>query len=266
MTVVMAKAPRYVSYWENAPGQIMPPYVALALVSMHRALGDRFMLLTPKMLSGSIAPSVLNKRWAFEPLPFTLATGIEEIVAKSDFIRMSWVQQHGGVWLDADTLMLSDPTENLFPDGVSAKLHWHSECLFGSLPGNPLLAKALETGLTQDQHAWGNPGCIKDLITLAPDQVVSISGEHIDPGYRPLYNFSSCEVMRRTDLSVEHFLLRPVAILKLYNTYFRRTANDIESVDAFLANGSLLSRLFLHIEPDRHYWFEESKRLMAELS
>ena len=265
MNSAVTHMPRYVSYWENAPGQTMAPYVALALVSMRRALGDRFLLLTPQMLENAIDPAVVDKRWAFEPLSFTLATGIEEIVAKSDFIRMAWVQQHGGVWLDADTLMLGDPTDILFPDGLTTKLHWHSECIFGSQPGNPLLARALAIGLAKERHAWGNPGCIKDLVPQAPEQVINISGECIDPGYRPQYNFTSCEVMHRTDLAVDSFLLRPVALLKLYNTYFRRTANRIESVAEFLANGSLLTRLYLHIEPDVGYWLAESERLMDEL-
>ena len=72
--------------------------------------------------------------------------------------------------------------------------------------------------------------------------------------------------MHRTDLAVDSFLLRPVALLKLYNTYFRRTASRIESVAGFLANGSLLARLFLHIESDVGYWLDESERLMDELA
>lgn len=75
----------YVSYWENAPGQTMPAYVALALVSMHRALGERFLLLTPRTVSEHIDADIMNKAWAFEPLSFTLANGIEAIVAKSDY-------------------------------------------------------------------------------------------------------------------------------------------------------------------------------------
>ncbi|MGI0586392.1 hypothetical protein ACRCOW_32950, partial [Pseudomonas aeruginosa] len=84
----------------------MPAYVALALVSMRRALGERFQLLTPRSVQGLIDPRILGKPWSFEPLPFTLAEGIEAIVAKSDFIRMAFVHQHGGAWVDADTLFL----------------------------------------------------------------------------------------------------------------------------------------------------------------
>lgn len=254
---------RYVSYWENAPGQVMPAYVALALVSMRRALGERFQLLTPRTVQDLIAPRILDKPWAFEPLPFTLAEGIEAIVARSDFIRMAFVHRYGGAWVDADTLLLCDPTSLLFPAGLSHKLHWYGECIFASQPGNPLLARALATGLEAGAHAWGNPGRIKDIVDQFGDEVVPIAGDIVDPGYRPRYNFASCEVMRRRDVSVVDFLVRDTAILKLYNTYFRRTSTRIESVEEFLSGGTLLANLFLHIEADRGYWIGESERLMG---
>lgn len=58
----------------------MPAYVALALVSMRKALGERFLLLTPRTINYLIDDRILGKAWAFEPLPFTLADGIEAIV------------------------------------------------------------------------------------------------------------------------------------------------------------------------------------------
>ncbi|MEW3423886.1 glycosyltransferase, partial [Pseudomonas aeruginosa] len=76
-------------------------------------------LLTPGTVLDLIDPRILGKAWAFEPLPFTLAKGIEAIVAKSDFIRMAFVHRHGGAWVDADTLFLRDPTSALFPAGLS---------------------------------------------------------------------------------------------------------------------------------------------------
>lgn len=145
----------------------MPAYVALALVSMRRALRDRFFLLTRRSVPQLIDSRILEKSWAFEPLPFTLADGIETIVAKSDFIRMAFVHLYGGAWLDADTLLFRDPTSVLFPDGLSHKLHWHSECIFASNPGNPLLATALAKGMDGGAHAWGNPGCIKGIVAQA---------------------------------------------------------------------------------------------------
>ena len=257
---------RYVSYWENAHGQAMPAYVALALVSMRRALGERISLLTPRTVKDLIDPRILDKAWVFEPLPFTLAEGIEAIVAKSDLIRMAFVHRYGGAWVDADTLFFRDPTNALFPTGLSHKLHWHSECIFASQPGNTLLARALATGMDGGAHAWGNPGRIKNIVAEADCRLVPIAGDAIDPGYCPRYNFASCEVMRRQDVNVEDFLRTDVTMLKLYNTYFRRTTECMESVEEFLAGGTLLAKLFLHIEADLGYWLGESEQLMESVS
>ncbi|MFF6677594.1 hypothetical protein ACET4X_27335 [Pseudomonas aeruginosa] len=133
-------------------------------------------------------------------------------------------------------------------------------------PGNPLLARALSTGLEGGAHAWGNPGRIKDIVAQSADELVPIAGNVIDPGYRPRYNFASCEVMRRQDVNVADFLVRDAAMLKLYNTYFRRTAKRMESIEEFLSGGTLLAKLFLHIEADRGYWLGESERLMGAVS
>lgn len=258
---------RYVSYWENAHGQAMPAYVALALVSMRRALGGRFFLLTQRTVPDLIDSRILDKDWAFEPLPFTLAEGIEAIVAKSDFIRMAFVHRYGGAWVDADTLLFRDPTNALFPTGLSHKLHWYSECIFASQPGNPLLDRALASGLDGSAHAWGNPGRIKDIVAQADcDLVEHIANEVVDPGYYPPYNFARCDVMGRQDVSVENFLRKDVTMLKLYNTYFRRTAGRVESVEEFLVGGTLLAKLFLHIESDSGYWLGESELLMESVS
>ncbi len=252
----------FVSYWETAAGQSMPPWIALALVSMQRALGDRFILLTPDGLERCIDASILGKVWRFEPLTFSMDKEIQAIVARSDFIRMAYVHRHGGAWIDADSILLRDPTSLMFPAGLDERLHWHSECLFAALPGNVQLAEALATGLAVEAHAWGNPGGIKEIVARSPNQQVPISYAVCDPGYRPLYNFASCAVMRRKDIAVSDFLLRDVSLLKLYNTWFKRTATCDESVAEFLDEVTLLSRIFLHIEPDRGYWLGECERLI----
>lgn len=128
--------------------------------------------------------------------------------------------------------------------------------------GKPLLARALATGLEGGAHCWGNPGRIKDIVAQSADELVPIAGDVVDPGYRPRYNFASCEVMRRQDVSVADFLVTDATMLKLYNTYFRRTARRMESVEEFLSGGTLLAKLFLHIEADPGYWLGESERLI----
>jgi Glycosyltransferase sugar-binding region containing DXD motif len=258
------QAIRYVSYWETALGTFMPPYVALAIVSMQRALGNAFQLLTPQSLPSLIGTDFQLKSWDFEPLAFEMMDGIKSIVAKSDYIRMAYVHQHGGVWLDADTVLFGDPTISLFPVGLTAKLHWHSEALFGSRKGNALLGQALNAALRQKEHTWGDPGGIKAIVAHTPEQLLIIPANILDPGYRPLYNFSTCEVMRSCEVNVDEFITAPnVKLLKLYNTYFTRTSTQQTTVAQFLREGTLLAKLFLHIDSNPSYWIDRTDALMA---
>ena len=93
-----------------------------------------------------------------------------------------------------------------------------------------------------------------------------IPGEIVDPGYLPRYSFANCEVMRRKDVDVADFLRRDVSVLKLYNTYFRRTSARLETVAEFLTGETLLAKLFLHLEADCVYWQVEVEQLMDELA
>lgn len=79
--------------------------------------GGRLLLLTPRTVENYLGPEILDRGWTFESLAFTLADGIETIIAKSDFIRMAFVHRYGGIWVDAGTWFLRDPTEAIFPMG-----------------------------------------------------------------------------------------------------------------------------------------------------
>ena len=241
----------------------MPPYVALALVSIKRVLGESFLLLTNESAPEYIGTDYLSKRWNFTTLGFDFAPSIAAIVAKSDFIRMAYVYQHGGVWMDADTIVLNDPTSSIFSTELTAKLHWRNEAFFGSRPGHRLLGQAVVNALEAGTHDWGNPGDIKGLISRQPDLVAPILYHWFDPGYRPPYNFTNCEVMRGTEVQVDKFLTNPdINLLKLYNTYFSRTTALQWSVSDFLQSNTLLARLFLHLEPDMNYWVSEANTLI----
>ena len=236
---------QFVSYWETAPGATMPPHIALSIVSIRRALGDSFLLLTPQSTPTFIGHDHLRKKWRFDYLGFKLSPDIESIVARSDFIRMAYVYRYGGVWIDADTLLLKNPTARLFPEGLTHKLHWLSEALFASLPGNPLLGRAVASSLCERAHKWGDPGGIKEIVTQSPEQLTIIPGSTVDPGYRPLYNFATCDVLRQRNLPAQEFLINDIDILKLYNTYISRTTSKQQTVEEFLADGTLLAKIFL---------------------
>lgn len=88
---------KFVSYWENAPGRSMPAYVALSLAWSRHVLGQDFLLLTPRTAPDFIGHDHLRKHWRFQQLPFEGDEAVLSVVAKSDFIRMAYVLQHGGV-------------------------------------------------------------------------------------------------------------------------------------------------------------------------
>lgn len=248
---------QYVTYWETAPGRAMPAYVALSLASLKRVLGDQLLFLTPRNTPDYIGHAYLEKDWQFSGLEFDGCSAITSIVAKSDFIRMAYVYQRGGIWLDADSIMFHDLRPSMFPDVFGDHLHWYSEVLFGAAPGHPLLGDAIAACLSQPYQQWGNPGGIRDLVADRQDMVSAISGHALDPGYSPFYCFNTCEVMFDRHLRPSDFLVNPdLKLLKLYNMYFGRSPIAQLSAAQLLDTGTLLARLFLHLEPDPRYWIK----------
>lgn len=256
---------KFLTYWETPPGGRIPPYVALAMVSMQRALADAFVLLGPRDLASTLGIDPDSRSWHFGDLEFEGAPAALSIVAKSDFIRMAWVHRHGGFWLDADTIALGDPRPALMPAVSDDRLYWHNEALFGAQAGNPLLDRAVRQSWDTQRHIWGNPGGIRDLVAASPEAVAPIDPGLLDPGWRPAYRFTSCEVMYDRDLPVEAFLSNPsVKMLKLYNTYFSRAPIGSMTVPEFLGSGTLLARIFLHIDPDPGMWIARCAALERE--
>jgi hypothetical protein len=68
--------------------------------------------------------------------------------------------------------------------------------------------------------------------------------------------------MLDTEVPVKRFLANSSAVLlKLYNTYFSRTPIGTMSVPEFLSSGTLLARIFLHIDPDAERWIAHCQAL-----
>lgn len=85
------KLPLWV-YWEGN----MPPYIKLCIESIKKC--DKYFELT-----------LLNEKNVFDYLP-NLRKDIDELLVaqKADYIRVSVLYEYGGLWLDADTLVLTD--------------------------------------------------------------------------------------------------------------------------------------------------------------
>lgn len=251
----MAERIQFVSYWETVPGRKIPPYVALALGWTRHVLGDAFHLLTPGNIAKAISTEYQSKDWRFSALEFDAAAVATSVVAKSDYIRMAYVLEHGGVWLDADTILFEHLSSAVFPLGLDDRLHWYNEALFGARAGNDLLRQATRLCLERVYQDWGDPGSIRAAIARNESAVRRISQFHFDPGFRPLYNFKTCDIMFDRTLPVERFLSnRDLKALKLYNTYFSRSPMGNMDIEEFLGSDFLLARIFLHLMPDPAFW------------
>ncbi|WP_066261542.1 glycosyltransferase [Hydrogenophaga flava] len=251
----MTERTQFVSYWETVPGHTMPPYVAMALGWTRHVLGDAFRLLTPINLAEAINTAHLNKDWRFHALEFDASAAAISVVAKSDYIRLAYVLEHGGVWLDADTVLFGHLSPSVFPLALDERLHWYSEALFGARSGNDLLRQATRNCLDRGYQDWGDPGAIRATIARNERAVLHIPQDHFDPGFRPMYNFKTCDIMFDRTLPADRFLSNAgLKVLKLYNTYFSRSPMGNMGLEEFLSSDFLLARIFLRLMPDRTFW------------
>ena len=250
------------TFWQT-PSTLkrIPPYVLLSLARSRKALGDKFCILTNQNITEYVKHLPPKKEWKFSTSSNVLSAELMGIVAKSDYIRMRAVYENGGMWIDADSVIL----QNFAPilDTFTSKLTWHSEAFFGSLPGNEILRRVSENMLLAHLQKWGNPGGLKDLIPHNHDIITHINWkELLDPGYTPAYNYKGYDVMTRTDLCPTDFLINDKQVLlKLYNSGFMKYEFATQTVDDFLNGESLLCKIFLLLNPDKSWWIEQTNQL-----
>jgi hypothetical protein len=88
------------SYWEIKPGSTKPPYIDLCFKTFYHHCSKLFDI------------HILNERTVYDWLP-DLRKDLNELglAAKSDYIRVALLSRYGGVWLDADTIVMTDLSE-----------------------------------------------------------------------------------------------------------------------------------------------------------
>lgn len=109
------------TYWENRDGSPEPPpIIGGCLESMERNGGGRRVeILTPDSVE-RVAPGI-DPRWR----------SIENLANLADYVRAHVLAKHGGLWLDADTILLRDP-KPLFE-----MLTTHEVATFRNFDGTP---------------------------------------------------------------------------------------------------------------------------------
>lgn len=225
---------------------------------MRRALDNDLILLTNHNICDYVAPEMLERDWQFSHKSGHLSPELMSIVAKSDFLRMQLVGQHGGTWIDADTIVLRDyrawQSENL-----GDKLLWHSEQFFCSRPGNPYLLEAANAMRSSERLVWGDPGGIKAAVQANKADIDFIPTHFYDPGFQPPYGARSYEAMFRTDLEAEGFLTNgQQCIQKMYNSAFVKFIPRDTSVEELINSGNLLAKIFFAIDPNRQRWIDDA--------
>lgn len=253
------------TYWETAPGREIPPYILLGLASMRRVFGEDFTILTPSVAQ-DLGVDTGGKEWGFRRETDENARALRGIIAKSDYVRMAVIAQEGGYWLDADTIALRDFRADLAPILNEHHFVWHSEQFFGATPGNEILTTAAQNMLDTEWQTWGDPGHVKTRIADAGNAVPRIPFWLIDPKSEPPYNYSTSKILLE-DHPLDEFLRNErQAILKLYNTPFAETEYGVMTTDQFLESDTLLSQVFLSIEPDKSWWNQAITDIRSGLS
>jgi hypothetical protein len=94
-----SKPPMWV-YWEKVNGSDIPPYIDLCMEIIKKN-GSRFFRVT-----------FLNEKNIFDFIP-DLRSDINDlpIALKTDYIRIKLLHIYGGIWIDADTILMSNLKE-----------------------------------------------------------------------------------------------------------------------------------------------------------
>lgn len=258
---------KIITYWEEPPlGRRTPAYILCCLASMRRALGDDFLLLTKDNLCRWIDFDFNSKQFYFSIIGDKVRDSISKIVAKSDFLRFKFILEHGGFWLDADSIVLRnflDPLRGLASDG---HLVWHSEQLFGSPARNSIINSAVSKMVEADRQIFGNPGGIKEMIQERRSDVKFIPLSLVDPTGHLSYTAKTWEHILAEGVRADQFIAnKQCAVIKLYNSMLSSSTAGSTDIQEFIHNDSLLSSLFLHLVPNPNYWIEKSRELQYEL-
>lgn len=91
--------PYLFSYWENRNGS-RPPYIDLCFKTFYKQCSNNFQVI------------ILDEKSVLNYLP-NLRTDLDKLglAHKSDYIRIALLFYYGGLWLDADTLVLNNLQE-----------------------------------------------------------------------------------------------------------------------------------------------------------
>ena len=187
---------RIFTFWE--PADSMPAYIKLCIETWKRFLPEyEIIILDYSNLSEWIGSEcydgILYKEFSFPKI--------------ADAVRCAVLRQHGGIWLDTDTIIMSPNIEKLFSNGAELTLinryisflcakpdarilkFWEKGVktklkLYNKFSLSPCykFARVFRFGLAKRMQSWnflGNSILNKYLVKAAPDKLITLCAEEI---------------------------------------------------------------------------------------
>lgn len=173
-------------YWECAPGTTMPEYILLCwcTVALHCSRDLRVIGVTPDTL-GEYLPHI---DYCYQDL--------DSIAHRADFIRFNLLAEHGGIWLDSDTVVfrsLAPVLDEIAETGFAAMGYRTAEgpgffpsiSFLAAEPKNHIVAEMVErmrVGIVAKlgqgaQPEWDELGgyLLRDIMASAPEGFTFLS-------------------------------------------------------------------------------------------
>jgi hypothetical protein len=235
---------------------------------MQLALADRFLLITPHNLSKHVDFDFSTKSFYFAGISDKRKDSISRITAKSDFIRFQRILEYGGIWMDADTIILRDFYSVIQPLFTDRNLVWHSEQFFGANANNETIRSATSVMLQSERQFYANPGNIKhNLAPQSNQHLTYIPFTYLDPTGDATYRASNWEIPSRSNIRLCDFLRNDqCCVIKVYNSMLSSELLSVFSVEDFLDSDTLLAQIFLKINEDKSFWVDRADALSDMLS
>lgn len=156
-----------ITYWEGH----QPPYIAecLATVRQHCRQDCRYLHVTPEQFERHGLDQVLHPRWRT----------IKQFGVKSDCVRVAMLARYGGLYVDADTVMLRSPVGIIDESLDCQYMTWTNpprRVIAGYVylrPGSPVAVKWLENVnrfLADGRTGWTDLGerCLTPAVDAHP--------------------------------------------------------------------------------------------------
>jgi len=268
----MAK-PYLFTFWEPVKGT--PPYIQIALDLFERHLSDSFQHIHLNLQSAHEWSDQIDRFIAAsEPFGLGRSTSLEgrKIAIFSDMLRIELLAKHGGLWIDADTLVMPDARK--IADIVENYDFFCSESeqitlangIIGGKAGSPfigemynsMLSRIDDSTATKKLH-WGELGFrliekvylsrIQDQVCIAPfGTFIQNIGGSSDGIFSKNYDFQSIVAPRALALSMSNSSTSESIRDKskeellsehtIFSTFYHRSIDD-ERTESELHNDSL---------------------------